>query len=685
VNRLATSLSPYLRQHAANPVDWYPWGDEALALAKREDKPILLSIGYSACHWCHVMEHESFSDPDTAAVMNELYVSIKVDREERPDLDQIYQAVVQLTGRSGGWPLTVFLTPDKHPFFAGTYFPPVDRYGMPSFKTVLRAVHDAWANRRGEVLASASEISKSVGEVLDGGAREGAEPSPIPPDFLETATRQLARRFDDEHGGFGTRPKFPNTMALELFLRLHAHSGDAQSLARVKTALDGMRAGGIYDQIGGGFHRYSTDERWLVPHFEKMLYDNALLVRLYSDAYRVTRDERYRDTVRETVAYMERELVDPRGGFYSSQDADSEGEEGKFFVWTPEEIDAVLGAELGPIARAYFGVVPGGNFEETGASVLHLNRSIRAVAAQVGKTEDEVAALLPEIKRALFDAREKRVKPFRDEKIIAAWNGLAIGALAEASLAFDERGWLEIAVRALDFVRGSLWAGGNLRRIALGDEVTGDGYLEDYANVASAALDVYEATQEAAHVAFARALVDRAIERFSDDENGGFYFAPVRDDLFVRVKDAYDNAVPSGTSAMCHALLRLFAATGESAYEQRAARALEGLAKSATAQPFGFGHLLGAMDRLIAGSTEIAIVAPRDDRPARELFRAVASRYVPNRWLALVDPSAAERPVFLADRAQVGGAATAYVCTGRVCSAPVTTTTDLVALLSERA
>jgi uncharacterized protein len=680
VNRLATSLSPYLRQHAENPVDWYPWGDEALARAKGEVKPILLSIGYSACHWCHVMEHESFSDPGTAAVMNELYVSIKVDREERPDLDQIYQAVVQLTGRSGGWPLTVFLTPDKAPFYAGTYFPPVERYGMPSFQTVLRAVHDAWVNRRGEVLASASEISKSVAEVLDG----GTEPSPIAPDFLETATRQLARRFDDEHGGFGTRPKFPNTMALELFLRMHAHSGDAKSLERVETALDEMRAGGIYDQIGGGFHRYSTDERWLVPHFEKMLYDNALLVRLYADGYRVTRDERYRDTVRETVEYMERELVDPRGGFYSSQDADSEGEEGKFFVWTPEEIDAVLGSELGAIARAYFGVVPGGNFEETGASVLHLNRSPRAVAEQVGKTQEEIVARLPEIRRALFDARERRVKPFRDEKIIAAWNGLAIGALAEAALAFDERRWLEIAVRALGFVREKLWTGGTLRRIALGDEVTGDGYLEDYANVACAALDVYEATQDTAHIAFARALVDRAIELFADDDKGGFYFAPVRDDLIVRVKDAYDNAVPSGTSAMAHALLRLFAATGESAYEARAAKALEGLAKSATAQPFGFGHLLGAMDRLLAGSTEIAIVAAPDDAPARELLRSVASRYVPNRWLAVVDPSATEKPAFLADRTQVGGAATAYVCTGRVCSAPVTTTTDLEALLAER-
>jgi uncharacterized protein YyaL (SSP411 family) len=681
VNRLARALSPYLRQHAENPVEWFEWSDEALDLAKRDDKPILLSIGYSACHWCHVMEKESFSDDETASLMNELFVSIKVDREERPDLDQIYQAVVQLTGRSGGWPLTVFLTPDKKPFFAGTYFPPVERYGMPAFRTVLRAVHQAWADRRSEVLASAVELANGVAEALAG----EAERAPIAPDFLETATRQLARRFDDEHGGFGTRPKFPNTMSLELFLRLHAHSGDAASLERVRRALDGMREGGIYDQIGGGFHRYSTDERWLVPHFEKMLYDNALLVRLYADGYRVTGEARYRDTARATLAYMERELLDSRGGFYSSQDADSEGEEGRFFVWTPEQIDTVLPGELGAIAKTYYGVAPGGNFEDTGASVLHVSRSIRAVAEQYGKSEDEIVAMLPRIEAALFAARDQREKPFRDEKIIAAWNGLAIGAFAESALALGEECWLAIAIRGLAFVRSALFQSGDLRRIALGDEVTGDGYLEDYANVACAALDVFEASRDGTHLGFARELVDRAIVRFADEQAGGFYFAPARDDLIVRVKDAYDNAVPSGTSAMCHALLRLAAATGESSYELRAQAAMESLAKNATAQPFGFGHLLGAMDRWVRGSTEIAIVAARADTAGLALFRAASSRYVPNRSLVSVDPAAGEPlPAFLGERSQVGGAATAYVCTNRVCSAPVTTPEALTALLAER-
>jgi uncharacterized protein YyaL (SSP411 family) len=403
-NRLIHELSPYLRQHAHNPVDWYPWGEAALARARDEDKPILLSIGYSACHWCHVMERESFDDADTAALMNRLFVCIKVDREERPDLDQIYQLVVQIMRRSGGWPLTVFLTPKLEPFFGGTYFPPVERYGMPSFRTVLNAVADAYRQRRSEVESSAAELTRAIGEVT----RARAAPADPPPDVAVQAAAKLATKIDERHGGFGDRPKFPNTMSLDVLLRAHAR-GAAGALEHVTKALDAMHEGGLYDQLGGGFHRYSTDERWLVPHFEKMLYDNALLVRTYTDAWRATGHERYARVVRDTLGYVEREMRSPEGLFYSTQDADSEGEEGKFFVWTPAELEAALDPDEARAAALHWGVSEGGNFEDTGASVLHVNRPPRAVAAQLSLDEARVEELLESARGKLFRAREARV------------------------------------------------------------------------------------------------------------------------------------------------------------------------------------------------------------------------------------------------------------------------------------
>ncbi len=677
-NRLIHELSPYLRQHAENPVEWYPWGKEALDKARAEDKPILLSIGYSACHWCHVMERESFDDEAIAALMNQLFVSIKVDREERPDLDQIYQMVVQLMRRSGGWPLTVFLTPALEPFFGGTYFPPVDRYGMPSFTTILRAVSDAYVNRRDEVEKSAKELTNAITEVTS----IAADPSDPPRDAVLAAARKLVGRFDERHGGFGDRPKFPNTMSLDVMLRAHLR-GDASSLDRVTKALDGMREGGIYDQLGGGFHRYSTDERWLVPHFEKMLYDNALLARVYLDAWRASGHERYASTVRETLSYVEREMRSPEGLFYSTQDADSEGEEGKFFVWSPDELAEVLDEDEARAAALHFGVSEGGNFEETGKTVLHVNRPIAAVAAQTGASEAEVRALIERARQKLFAAREKRIKPFRDEKIIATWNGLMIGAFAAAGAAMSETRWIAIAKGALEAVRSMLWRDGSLLRIAKDSRARIDAFLEDYADLANAALDVYEATLDRKPLAFARELIDAALARFWDEEHGGFFFAEAgAKDLIVRPKDAYDNAVPSGTSSMTHALLRLSAYDGDADLAGRAERTLRGLCTPALATPFGFGRLICAMDLFTHGPVELVVVAD-DDAAAEDLLSTARRLYVPDLVVARVPPGQPSGPGIgsLVERAMKDGRPTAYVCREHSCSAPVTKADDLRALL----
>ncbi|MCC7542639.1 MAG: thioredoxin domain-containing protein [Deltaproteobacteria bacterium] len=679
-NRLATETSPYLLQHAHNPVDWYAWGPAALERSRAEDKPILLSIGYSACHWCHVMERESFEDDATARDMNELFVNIKVDREERPDLDQIYQLVVQVMGRSGGWPLTVFLTPEQKPFYAGTYFPPKERYGMPSFRTVLRAVHDAYRNKRPDIERSASSIVSAIVEVTTPTKGGGG----VPNDVLDACMPKLVRRFDEEHGGFGTRPKFPNTMNLDLLLR-HAdrHRSDA-SLRRVRLALDAMRAGGIYDQLGFGFHRYSTDERWLVPHFEKMLYDNALLARLYLETWRKSGDERYASVVREIASYLEREMVSSGGAFFSTQDADSEGEEGKFFSWTPEQIEAVVGPDDARIACACWGVAPGGNFEH-GTSVLSVNRPAYAVAAQTGLTEPAVRETIERVRGRLFEAREARIKPFRDEKILGAWNGLAIGALADAGATLGTApDMLAMATRAMADVRARLFVDGRLLRIAKDERVQGTAFLDDYAELAGASIDLYEATFDARHLDFARALADVALERFWDGERGGFFFAP--DDgekLLCRAKDVYDNAVPSGQSSMTHVLLRLHPLTGVERYRARAEQTLELMIDQAIENPLGFGHLLGAADRYVRGNVEIVLVGDAADPALHALARAARSVYVPNRVIAHVDPRAPRDEVeLLRGKTAKDGAATAYVCRDATCSAPVTDVEALRTLLT---
>ena len=687
-NRLARSKSAYLRQHAGNPVDWHPWGEEALARARAEDKPILLSIGYSACHWCHVMERESFEDAETAALMNAQYVSIKVDREERPDLDQVYQAVVQLLGRSGGWPLTVFLTPDQRPFFGGTYFPPERRYGMPSFREVLAAVRDAYDHKRDDVTLQAQEIASAVAKVTDVGAGRSGDFA-LGPDLLARAAKKLSSRFDDEHGGFGDRPKFPNTMGLEVLLRRAVEDRDTEAEARVRRALDGMRAGGIWDHLGFGFARYSTDERWLVPHFEKMLYDNALLLRLYAEASCALASEAYAGVARDIATYLAREMTSPGGALYASQDADSEGEEGKFFVWREAEIAAIV-TEPKPreAVLAFFGVTPLGNFEHTGATVLHEAAPLERIAVKLGEPPSRVAGWLDDARARLFAARELRPKPFRDEKRLACWNGLAISALAVAGGALGDPAMIEAARRAFADVEKHLVSGGRVARFF--DEeghVVAPGFLDDHANVASAALDLWEATGDARYVGCARAIATEILARFADPAGVGFFFAPSDGEtLLVRAKDPYDQAVPSGAATAAMLLLRL-GALGDAAAGARAARYLEAMASAAVDHPFGLGQTVCAQDRLVRGTTDVVIVgAPGEAR--RALHEAALATYLPNRTIAVFDPtdpaSIAAAPA-LAEGKPAAAHPVAYVCRAQTCSAPVATPDELRRLLLEGA
>jgi uncharacterized protein YyaL (SSP411 family) len=691
-NRLAREASPYLQQHAGNPVDWYPWGEEALEVAKREDKPILLSIGYSACHWCHVMERESFEDEATAARMNDGYVCIKVDREERPDLDQIYQLVVQLMGRSGGWPLTVFLTPDQKPFFGGTYFPPVDKYGMPGFPKILAAVLEAFRTKRGEIDEQAAEITQAIATASDPDQREArGGPVAITSVLLADAAQRLQGRFDDTSGGFGSRPKFPSTMALAVMLRHGVVNRDERALQRVVFALDRMRAGGIYDQLGGGFHRYSTDEKWLVPHFEKMLYDNALLLRLYVDAWRATKHARFADTAREIAEYVQREMTHEGGAFFSTQDADSEGEEGKFFVWTPAEVRAVLGEDA-ELAMARWGVTDEGNFEETGATVLHEAAKVADLAVRFEKAPSEIEAALARARTRLREAREKRVKPFRDEKVLACWNGLMIGALADAGAALGDDAMIARAARALAFVKGTMITGDALNRVAKDGAIKNSpAFLDDHAYLADAALDLYEATGDLAHLAFARRLAERIATRFWDRAAQAFFFTPEGGEALIhRAKDPFDHATPSATAIACKMFLRLPATPppareGEPPYAKIAAIQLEALAAAAIENPFGMSEALLAMDRLARGEVTIVIAGGRDDARTKALARVAHETFVASRDLVWLDGEHA-RGAFagLAEgksAAQDGGAR-AYVCRGQTCSLPVGTGGELEGLLA---
>jgi uncharacterized protein len=674
-NRLIDETSPYLLQHAHNPVDWYPWGEEALARARSEDRPILLSVGYAACHWCHVMERESFEDPDTAALMNERFVNVKVDREERPDVDAIYMDAVQAMSGHGGWPMTVFLTPDGEPFFAGTYFPPEDRHGMPGFRRVLEAISEAWRERRDEARTQARRVVEAIGRT--GQLRASADP--LSEDVLRGAFSTLVRAFDPEWGGFGGAPKFPQPMTVEFLLRCHLR-GYEGALQMAEVTLDRMANGGIHDQVGGGFHRYAVDGRWHVPHFEKMLYDNAQLARLYARAWLLTGTDRYRAVATSTLDYLLRELRHPGGGFWSSQDADSEGIEGKFFVWSHDELVEVGGEAV----ASYLGAVPEGNWE--GTNVLWTPLPAHLVAAEEGIDEEELLARVDAARAELFARRERRVRPATDDKVLAGWNGLAISAFAEAGRAYGEDRYTEAAVDAAAFVLSNLRRDdGRLLRAWRDGRTGGPAYVDDHALLATAFLDLYETTFDLRWFVEASRLIDTMLELFADAERGGFFqTGSDAEDLVVRPKEMYDNALPSGNSAAAEVLQRLALLTGESRYERAGADALRLVRGMMERAPTGFGHALGALDLYVSAAKEVAIVGDPSADDTRRLVEEVWRRFQPNRVLAVAAPDddATRTVPLLADRPQVDGRATAYVCERFVCQRPVTDPSDLAELLA---
>jgi uncharacterized protein len=680
-NRLAQEASPYLRQHGQNPVDWFPWGPEALEKAKREDKPIFLSIGYSACHWCHVMERESFCDAEIAKALEAGFVAVKVDREERPDLDHLYQIVVQLMGRSGGWPLSVFLTPDQKPFFGGTYFPPEKRHGQPSFREVLTAVLEAYQQRRDDVAEQAEEVAQAITKVTAPAAKA---PGEIPVDVLARAYLRLGKRFDDEHGGFGSRPKFPSVMAVEVLLRHAVLNRSPEAEARTRRVLEAMAIGGIHDHLGGGFHRYSTDEKWLVPHFEKMLYDNAQLLKLYADAGRSLRANGFVDVAKSAARWIMEAMESPRGGFFATEDADSEGEEGKFFVFSVEDFEAALSGddEALVVARLFFGVTAQGNFEHSGQTVLSEVMDEGRIALHLEVAPSEVSARLARAKKSLFVYRELRTRPARDEKILACWNGLAISGLVELFGATGEARYLEAAQRAFARIETDLLVDGKKVSRFTNDQghVAGPGYLDDHANVALAALDLHEATGEVRYLATARAIADEILVSFLDPTDGAFFFTPVYGEtLLCRPKDPYDTATPSGAAQTATLLLRLGARFGDP-YASAAIRQLGPLASMAEENPFGLGQTVLALDTLVRGTVDVVLVGTEAEiAPFRKTALGVM---VPGRVLVSVNP-ADEASVAAAGPLAVGktGQGVAYVCRGRTCSLPVSAPADLVALM----
>ena len=644
-NRLAKETSPYLLQHRENPVDWYPWGTEALERAQEEDRPILLSVGYSACHWCHVMERESFEDDETAAYMNEHFVNVKVDREERPDVDAIYMEAVQAISGHGGWPMTVFLDPDGVPFYGGTYFPPDESRGMPSFRMVMEAVLAAFEDRREEIRERAPDTRARLGAI---GVAEPDSDLPGKAE-LEEAVARLLSAADPHNGGFGTAPKFPPASALELLLA----RGERDVVERT---LDAMLAGGIYDQLAGGFARYSVDAAWLVPHFEKMLYDNALLARAYLHGWQAFGHERYRRACEETLDWMLREMRGPEGGFYSALDADSEGEEGRFYVWTPAQVQEVLGERAEPVIE-FYGITEAGNFE--GANVLHL----------AGGATDPAPEGLEEGRRALFEARAERVRPGLDDKRLTSWNALAIAALAEAGAVLGREDYLSAAGNCAEFLLTSVRdEGGHLLRTFKDGEARLNAYLEDHAFLVEALLTLYESSFEQRWFVEARELAEAMIERFGDPERGGFYSTSTdHEELIARRKEVGDHPIPSGNSSAALGLLRLAALTGEGAYEEQARGVLRLFSRPAIQHPEAFAHLLRALDFLVSPTHEVALVGG----DVGELSTVVRSELRPHLVLA-AGPEGSDVPPLLEGRTAVEGHPAAYVCENFTCRLPAT-------------
>ena len=668
-NHLIHESSPYLLQHAHNPVDWYPWGEEAFAKARAENKPVLLSIGYSACHWCHVMAHESFEDEEIARLMNDNFVNIKVDREERPDLDQIYMNAVQMMTHHGGWPMTVFLTPEGVPFYGGTYFPPQDRYNMPGFPRVLISIAEAYRERPQDVAQTGASL---VNELRRMSQSNGSD-QPIQQELLDAAYAGTIKNYDELNGGFGGAPKFPPAMTLEFLLRTHHRTGDEDALDMVTHTCRKMAQGGIYDQLGGGFHRYSTDARWLVPHFEKMLYDNALLSRLYLHHFQVTADETSRETSEGVLDYVLREMTDAAGGFYSTQDADSEGHEGKFFVWDIDEIRAALDEPAATLFCDFYNITPGGNFE--GKNIPNVTRTLEDVAVANRVSVEELRESVSLSKQKLFELREQRVKPDRDEKILTAWNGLMLAGFAEAGVILNRPDYTAAARRNAEFVLSNLRRDGLLLRTFKDGVAKFNAYLEDYAFFAEGLVTLFETTGEFRWLKEGLALTDRMIDEFWDEENGGFFFTgKSHEELIVRSKDYFDNATPSGNSVAAGLLLRLAVLTGNDRYRNLAVAVFQEVSDTARRYASGFGYLLSAIDFLLSTPKEVAIVG-RDAADVQPLLEVVWRKYLPNKVVApgtAGETEAENQLPLLQNRPLVNGQATAYVCEHYTCKQPVT-------------
>ena len=674
-NRLALENSPYLLQHKDNAVDWYPWGPEALNRARDEQKPIFLSIGYSACHWCHVMERESFDNPEIGAFLNARFINIKVDREERPDLDQIYMNAVQIITRQGGWPMSVFLTPDLQPFFGGTYWPPYPRMGMPGFVQVIQAVDELWRTRREQAVEQAAQLTEYLQHPESPGGPGSQNQTRVDEQFLQTAAVGLQREFDTVHGGFGSKPKFPHAMALQFLLRLWRRTGRNGLLDMVRLNLDKMARGGIYDHLAGGFSRYSVDERWLVPHFEKMLYDNALLSGVYLDAYQATGDPSYGRVVRETLDYVLGYLTDPAGGFHSSEDADSEGEEGKFYLWTPDEVKQVLGVERGERFCYIYDVSDGGNFE--GRNILNLPKTIGQCASLKGWAPDGLQAELDESRRELLAVRDRRVRPGKDDKVLLGWTALMIDPLARAGGVFGESKYLEAATRAADFILAQMTRpDGRLLHAWRGGQAKLDAYLDDYAFFIQALVTLYESSFDERWVAQAVRLADLVLQHFADPQVAGFFYtADDHERLIARNKDFLESSVPSGNAVAAMALLRLGKLCGRGDYLQAAHDVIAAAAGWMQRAPTAMGQMLAVADMLVGPLPELVVIGD----PAQEATAAVLidlrKRYIPNRVVACRAPGQAGGsphldPLFQG-KAAAGEQPVVYLCESFACQAPV--------------
>jgi uncharacterized protein len=679
-NRLISEKSPYLLQHAYNPVDWFPWGEEAFAKARQEDKPIFLSIGYSTCHWCHVMEHESFEDSDVARAMNEAFVAIKVDREERPDIDHTYMTVCQMLTGSGGWPLNIVMTPDKKPFFAGTYFPRESVHGRIGMIDLSLHVKEIWAKRRDEAAKSADQVMNALLEMVDDSP--GNAPGT---DVLTAAYEQLTQRFDNKLGGFSQAPKFPTPHNMLFLLRYWHRTGEANALRMVEATLKAMSEGGIYDHIGFGFHRYSTDAHWLVPHFEKMLYDQALLAMTYTEAYQATGRAEYRKTAEAVIHYVLRDMTAPEGGFYSAEDADSEGEEGKFYVWTLDQVERVLDRDDTDLMAQVLNVHTRGNFREeatgriTGANILHLRQSLEETAGRLDMSLEALETRLEQARSALFAAREKRVHPHKDDKVLTDWNGLMIAALAKAAQAFDRPDYSDAATRAARFILGTLrTANGRLLHRFRQGTAGLPAHVDDYAFLVWGLLELYEATFDVRWLHEALDLNQKLLDHFWDDRSGGLFFtADDETELPVRRKEIYDGATPSGNSVAALNLLRLGRITGNPAWERKADQLASAFAGSIGQFPSAYTQLLVALEFAHAATREVVISGHKDSEDTRELIRALRRPFVPNKVVLFRpveqgEPDIATIAAYTRDQIPVDGKATAYVCVNYACGLPTT-------------